>query len=84
MKETAEKALESKLKLECKIGTADVSAQDVAAANALNISVGRYLLFRYIAARRRGYHHRASHCDIRLYEDRRTACMKRTTRMNKM
>ncbi len=50
LKDTAEKTLEE-LKLECRIGTADVTSEDVAAAASLNISVGRYVLLKYIAAK---------------------------------
>ena len=37
------------LELRCRVGTADVSDEDVQAAKALGLSVGRYLLLAYIA-----------------------------------
>ena len=39
----------SGLALRCRVGTADVNQQDVEAAKALGLSVGRYLLMQYIA-----------------------------------
>lgn len=49
LKATAQQTLEE-LKLECRIGTADVTPEDIAAATTLNLSVGRYLMLKYIAA----------------------------------